>query len=126
MLDDMEQWWQEEQDEIKASKNIFFNGNLQKDFYHLVLPDLDEFKQQWEHWQPVKPAPKTHTTKLDTPPGLTPIHIIRSWIKDDFYYSVFHMFDWSDMFKEVWEKIDSVDNFIYCQRQKLKTVLELL
>ena len=126
MLDDMEQWYEEERDEIKASNNIFFNGNLQKDFYNLILPELNELKEQWGHWSPVKPSPKTYNTKLDSFPGLTPIHIIRSWIKEDFYYSVFHMFDWSDIFKEVWEKIDSVDNFIYCQRQKLKTVLELL
>lgn len=126
MLDDMEQWMEEEQEEIKASKNIFFNGRLQQEFYNLILPNINEYKEQWEHWRPVKPVTKTFNSKLEILPGLTPIHIIHKWIKDDFNYSMFSMFEFSDNFREVWERIDSIQNFIYCQRQKLKKILEII
>jgi len=127
MLDDMEQWYTEEQEEIKASKNIFFNGTLQQDFYKAALDDLDDLKDQWINWEPFKPSSHIPSTKLKIIPGQTPIALILSWIKSDFQYSrVFSMFSWSDIFKEVWENIDSVDDFIKCQRGKLKEILEVI
>jgi hypothetical protein len=127
MLDDMEQWYTEEQEEIKASKNIFFNGNLQQDFYKAALDDLDDLKDQWVNWEPFKPSVKAPSKNLELTPGQTPIALILSWIKSDYQYShIFSMFSWSDIFKEVWEKIDSVDDFIKCQRGKLKEIVEVI
>ena len=128
MLDDMEQWYTEEQEEINASKNIFFNGKLQNDFYKAALEDLEVLKEQWDHWEPKKPN-KSHITELpfSLKPGQTPISIVLSWVKSDFHYSsVFSMFHWSDTFEQVWENIDFVNDFIKCQRGKLKTIRDLL
>ena len=127
MLDDMEQWYTEEQEEIKASKNIFFNGQLQKDFYKEAVGELEALKEQWENWEPIKPSIGGASKKLELTPGQTPIKIVLTWIKNDYNYSrIFSMFSWSDSFKEVWENIDSVDDFIKCQRGKLKEIVELL
>jgi hypothetical protein len=127
MLDDMEQWHTEEQEEIKASKNIFFNDRLQTDFYKEASTDLEALKEQWENWEPFKPSVKAQSNTLELTPGHTPIKIVITWIKNDYNYSrIFSMFSWSDSFKEVWENIDSVDNFIKCQRGKLKEIVELL
>ena len=127
MLDDMEQWYTEEQEEINASNNIFFNGKLQRDFYKEAIADLGELKEQWENWVPFKPSRGTSTTKLEIIPGQTPIKIVLSWISSDFQYSrALSMFSWSDPFKEIWENIDSIDDFIKCQRSKLKEILELI
>ena len=128
MLDDMEQWYTEEQKEICTSKNIFFNGKLQTDFYKAVVEELSDLKEQWAHWEPEKPN-KSHITKssFSIKPGQTPISIVLSWVKSDFHYSsTFTMFHWSDTFKQVWENIDSVDEFIKVQRNKLKKIVDLL
>ena len=127
MLDDMEQWFTEEQKEIEESKNIFFNGKLQNDFYKLALEDLDKLKEQWSNWTPHKSPHKIPDIKLITTPGQTPIKIVLSWIKSDFYFSgLFSMFHWSDKFKDIWENIDSSQDFIKCEREKLKKIVELL
>lgn len=127
MLDDMEQWYSEEQKEIEDSKNIFFNGKLQNDFYKAALDNLEELKEQWGKWMPDRPSHKTPDTKLITNTGQTPIKIVISWIKSDFYYSrLFSMFHWSDKFKEIWENIDSAEEFIKCEREKLKKMVDLL
>jgi hypothetical protein len=128
MLDDMEQWYTEEQEEINASKNIFFNGKLQSDFYKTAIEDLEGLKEQWVQWEPQKlNSRQTLNNTLSLIPGQTPIKIVISWIKSDFYYSsAFSMFHWSDIFKNVWENIDSVDEFIKLQRDKLKKIIDLL
>jgi hypothetical protein len=126
MLDDMEQWYDEEQKEIKESKNIFFNKDLQKDFYPLAIQDLDELKQQWGSWEPKKGTCKNYDSTITTKIGQTPINLVISWIKNDFQYSIFSMFDWYDVFENVWERIDSAETFIKCQREKLKKIVELL
>ena len=127
MLDDMEQWFTEEQKEIEESKNIFFNGKLQNDFYKAALEDLEELKEQWSRWTPDKPSVKIPDSKLISTPGLTPIKIIINWIKSDFHYSgIFSMFHWNDKFKEIWENIDSAEEFIKCEREKLKKIVDLL
>jgi hypothetical protein len=128
MLDDMEQWYEEEQTEIKESKNIFFNQNLQNDFYKVACENLGELKEQWENWQPVKDARLgTVKSKLDMTQGQTPITIILSWIKNDFgFSSPLSMFSWRDVFQRVWNSIDDIEEFVKYQRQKLKTILEIL
>jgi hypothetical protein len=126
MLDDMEQWYEEEQAEIKASKNIFFNTQLQKDFLPLAIQDLEQLKEQWATWIPKKCTSKDYDVEIKTKMGQTPINLVLSWIKEDFNYSLFSMFDWSDTFENVWKRIDSVENFIKCQREKLKKIVDLL
>jgi hypothetical protein len=127
MLDDMEQWWEEEQAEIKTSKNIFFNGNLQREFYNEAFNDLIGLKEQWENWVPFKPSKTLRNTDVKIVEGQTPISLLINWIKDDFNYEpVFSFFYWSDNFKVIWENIDSVENFIQIQRQKLKKIVDLL
>lgn len=126
MLDDMEQWSREEYKEKKESRNIFFNNNLQKDFYPLAIQDIELLKEQWNSWTPTKNTSKEYNNEIKTKMGQTPISIIISWIKEDFNYSVFSMFDWSDTFENVWKNIDSIPDFIQCQRQKLKKIVELL
>lgn len=126
MLDDMEQWYTEEQDEIKASRNIFFNGALQRDFYKIAISELGAVKEQWEHWMPDRPKYKP-ISPLQISPGLTPIKLVISWIKNDFNYSpIFSMFHWSDKFKDVWENIDLAPEFINQEREKLKKIVELI
>ena len=127
MLDDMEQWYTEEQEEIKQSRNIFFNGQLQNDFYKTALEDLGEIKEQWSTWMPYKSVQKTPDNTFNISNGETPIKLVINWIKKDFYYSsIFSMFDWSNKFKNAWENIDSVDDFIKCERAKLKKIVNLL
>ena len=127
MLDDMEQWYTEEQEEIKQSRNIFFNGQLQNDFYKTALEDLGEIKEQWGTWMPYKSVQKTPDNTFNISNGETPIKLVINWIKKDFYYSsIFSMFDWSNKFKNAWENIDSVDDFIKCERAKLKKIVNLL
>lgn len=126
MLDDMEQWYEEEHKEKTESKNIFFNSQLQKDFYPLAIQDLEELKEQWASWIPGKGTRKDYNSEIKTKPGQTPINLVLSWMKEDFNYSLFSMFDWSDTFENVWSRIDSVPDFIKCQREKLKKIVELL
>jgi hypothetical protein len=129
MLDHMEQWYTEEQEEIRSSNNIFFNTKLQSDFYKAALEDLEELKEEWTQWEPKIPSSPSCNSKsaLTLDLGLTPIKIAISWIKSDFYYNrIFLMFSFSDFFKEIWENIDSVSDFIKIQREKLKNILELL
>ncbi len=127
MLDDLEQWYEEEQAEIKSSRNIFFNTALQNDFYLTAISDLEELKEQWENWIPEKTPGKIYSSELKTVMGQTPINLVISWIKHDFNYSsVFSMFCWSDTFMTLWNNIDSVESYIYCQREKLKTIHEVL
>jgi hypothetical protein len=125
MLDDME-WYEEEQKEKTESKNIFFNSELQKDFYPLAIQDLDKLKEQWINWIPEKGYCRNYNNEIKTKSGQTPINLVLSWMKDDFNYSLFSMFDWSETFENVWTQIDSVPNFIKCQREKLKKIVELL
>lgn len=127
MLDDMDQWYTEEQEEIKASRNIFFNGALQRDFYKVALDELEGLKEQWEHWTPLSIISSKSTTEFTIQSGLTPIKIILSWIKNDFNHSqIFSMFSWSDIFINVWENIDSAGEFINCEREKLKKIVDLI
>jgi hypothetical protein len=126
MLDDMEQWFEEELKEKKESRNIFFNSSLQKDFYPIAIQDIELLKEQWNSWTPIKQPTKTFNNEIKITIGQTPINLVLSWMKDDFNYSVFSMFDWSDTFENVWNQIDSVQNFIHSQRQKLKKILELI
>lgn len=126
MLDDMEQWYNEEQKEIKESRNIFFNNSLQKEFYPLAIQDLELLKEQWVTWTPKKGICTKYTSEIKTKAGQTPINLVLSWMKEDFNYSLFSMFDWSDTFDNVWSRIDSIDDFIKCQREKLKKIVELL
>lgn len=126
MIDDMEQWYDEEQAEIKASKNIFFNTELQKDFLPLAIQDLEQLKEQWITWIPKKDMCRDYADEIKTKMGQTPINLVLSWMKEDFQYSLFSMFDWSDTFENVWSRIDSVPNFIKYQREKLKKIIDLL
>ena len=127
MLDDMEQWREEEQAEVKSSDNIFFNPDLQGDFYKMVCEEeLEGLRPQWEQYRPERPVAKVYDTEFKDISGRTPIYIIRSWLKNDFTWGVFYMFNWNKKFHEVWDIIDSIDGFVSAQRQKLKTVLELL
>jgi hypothetical protein len=127
MLDDMEQWHEEEQAEVKASDNIFFNPDLQGDFYKMVCEEeLDSLHTQWGQYRPERPAPKTYDAEFKDITGQTQIHIIRSWLKSDFKWGPFGMFDWNAKFHEVWETVESIDGFVSVQRQKLKTILELV
>lgn len=127
MLDDMEQWYEEERAEIEESNNIFFNNNKQKEFYKIALDDIDNFKEEWQNWSPAKSTTKTFKPDLEITPGYTPIKIVLNWIKNDFHFSsIFGMFHWSDIFKDTWDNIGSVDEFIKCQREKLKKIVDLL
>ena len=127
MLDDMEQWYNEERKEVEESKNIFFNGNIQNEFYQAAMEDLESLKSQWEKWIPHKHSQKLPNSDFTLSIGQTPIKIVLTWIKNDFYYSnIFSMFHWSDKFKDVWENIDSVEFFIKCEREKLKKIIDLL
>jgi hypothetical protein len=126
MLDDMEQWEEEERKEKQESKNIFFNNQLQKDLYPVAVQDLDELKEQWINWIPEKGTCRNYDSEIKTKPGQTPINLVLSWMKEDFNYSLFSMFNWSDTFENVWTIIDNVPNFIKCQREKLKKIVDLL
>jgi hypothetical protein len=127
MLDDMEQWYEEEQREINASNNIFFNCKLQPEFYKEALQELNKLKAQWINWVPDKKSPEKYNTTIKDYIGLTPIKILINWIETDFYYcSIFGMFHWSDSFMELWNNVDSINNFIKCQREKLKNINEIL
>jgi hypothetical protein len=126
MLDDMEQWYDEELKEKQESRNIFFNTQLQKDFLPLAIQDLEELKEQWTTWIPKKGTSKDYEVEIKTKMGQTPINLVLSWMKEDFNYSLFSMFDWSDTFENVWKRIDSVENFIKCEREKLKKIVDLL
>jgi hypothetical protein len=126
MLDDMEQWYDEEQKEKNESKNIFFNNQLQKDFFPLAIQDLEDLKEQWATWIPGKGINRNYSSEIKTKPGQTPINLVLSWMKEDFNYSLFSMFDWSDTFENVWTRIDSTPEFIKCQREKLKKIVDLL
>lgn len=126
MLDDMEQWFEEESKEKQESRNIFFNNNLQKDFYPLVIQDIELLKEQWGQWIPEKSICRKYDDEIKPTMGQTPINLVISWIKEDFHYSLFSMFDWSDTFENVWTRIDSIPNFINCERQKLKKIVDLL
>jgi hypothetical protein len=128
MLDDMEQWYKEEQEEIKSSHNIFFNKNLQDEFYKEALLELDNLKSEWINWQPLHKS-KSNDSKKESKEimGLTPIKILINWIDSDFgYSSVLSIFDWIDSFIELWNKIDLIDEFVKCQREKLKNFNELI
>ena len=127
MLDDMEQWYEEEVAEKNASNNIFFNEKLQSDFYKEACKGLDELKPQWETWRPAAGRElKGCSGSLDVASGQTLISIILSWIKSDFNGGAFSIFSYGDPFQRVWDTVDNIDAFIKCQRRKLKTTLELL
>jgi hypothetical protein len=127
MLDDMEQWYEEEKKEIDASHNVFFNNDIQKEFYNIALNEINDYKNQWENWVPDKKPGISPKEELKQTPGQTLINIVITWIKYDFYYSsIYSMFEFSDVFVNVWNNIDSIENFIKCERKKLKEIVELL
>lgn len=126
MLDDMEQWYNEEIKEKQESRNIFFNTQIQKDFLPLAIQDIQNFKEQWNKWVPEKGICRNYDIEIKIQQGQTPINLVLSWMKEDFHYSLFSMFNWSDNFENVWTRIDSVENFIKLQREKLKKIVELL
>jgi hypothetical protein len=129
MLDDMEQWLQEEREEIEASNNIFFNTKLQSDFYDLILKDnkLEELKEQWGLWKPERSTININNDIITSKQGQTPIGVIIDWIKKDFNYCRFlSMFNRYDTFINIWNNIDYIDPFIKCQREKLKTIMSIL
>jgi hypothetical protein len=127
MLDDMEQWHNESQKEIKESNNIFFNASLQENFFEIAKTDLESLKSQWSTWRPKKYYEEKHfesTPKVFI--GKSPIQIVTSWIKSDFQYPIFGIFKYSDCFQAVWERIDLLEPFVKCQREKLKNILEII
>jgi hypothetical protein len=127
MLDDMEQWYDKEQQEIRESNNIFFNISLQSDFYELAINDLEEIKKQWEKWEPPKKSRNTYNNDFDLIPGITHIQLINSWVKKDFTYSsIISMFNYYFKFKDIWYNIDSISDFIKIQREKLKKIYDLI
>lgn len=127
MLDDMEQWYEEERNEMEASNNVFFNDNIQKEFYKTALDEIHNFKDQWKNWTPLRHSKYNPIYELTLVPGQTPISIVLTWIKYDFNYSnIYSMFQWSDVFDGVWNNIDSVESFIKCEREKLKKIVDLL
>ena len=81
MLDDMEQWFEEERKEVEESTNIFFNGNIQNEFYQAALEDLVSLRSQWENWIPDIPVSKVPNNNFSLSTGQTPIKIVLTWIK---------------------------------------------
>jgi hypothetical protein len=127
MLDDMEQWHKEELSEVDNSKNIFFNDKLQKDFYKIAVNDLNELRNQWLNWEPDRGKILELNSELKIVNGSTPIKIVIAWIKHDFSYSsIVSMFSYMDIFDNIWKKINYVDIFIECQRDKLKKIREII
>jgi hypothetical protein len=126
MLDDMEQWYTEEQEEIKNSRNIFFNTSLQREFFKEVCNDIQMYRFEWMDYTPEKNT-KFISKEFKIEPGLTPIKIVINWVKNDFYYSsLLSIFHWSDKFKETWENIELFDDFINYERKKLKEICDLI
>ena len=125
MLDDMEQWAQENRKERNNSRNIFFNETLQEDFYNTALCDLDDLKDEWINWRPSKSKPDKNNTILDYKTGQTTISILLNWIKSDYNFSLFRTFCWFNTFDAIWNNVGNIDGFVACQRQKLKDFLEL-
>jgi hypothetical protein len=134
MLDSMEQWLEEERIEKENSRNIFFNKSLQYEFYNCVLNNIEELKEEWINWEPIKSdiieikdIISNKNTKTNNVNGKTPINIVISWIDYDFYGSnIFNMFMWQNTFQNIWENVDNIKPFIINQRQKLKNILELI
>lgn len=127
MLDDMEQWYTEERQEIEASKNIFFNNKLQLDFFKTALQDLESIKEQWVTWEPESPKKEVRKNTDELPQGVTIIKLVLSWVKKDIdYWSILDMFHLSGCFEGVWENIDLIPEFVRTQREKLKKMRDLL
>jgi hypothetical protein len=127
MLDDMEQWYTEEQKEINESKNIFFNSKLQKDFFNIAQNDLENLKDEWINWIPNKSKKHEYSNILEIKPGQTIINIVYNWIKKDFQHLILiWMFTYIDCFNHIWDNIDSIPDFIECQKEKLKKLRDLL
>lgn len=127
MLDDMEQWYDEEQKELKVSKNIFLNKDLQDEFFKIASNDLNELKHEWIIWEPEKDNNNIYISKFKIKDGLTPIKILINWIKEDFYYSpIVNMFTTYDYFNSIWNTINDVDTFIFCKKEKLKEISQLI
>jgi hypothetical protein len=82
MLDDMEQWHEEEQAEVKASDNIFFNPELQGNFYKIVCAEeLDNLQPQWEHYRPDRGAAKVYSAVISCIPYLECLIGMQSFMK---------------------------------------------
>lgn len=126
MLDDMEQWYTEERQEIEASKNIFFNVKLQLDFFKTAKEDLDSLRDQWATWQPDTPKKELKVDTSEPQQGITIIKLVLSWVKKDInYWSILDMFYFSGCFEGVWENIDLIPEFVRTQREKLKKMRDL-
>lgn len=126
MLDDLEQWKKEEQDEKKSSKNIFFNISLQKDFFKIAQDDLLNLKDEWVNWIPPKPEITKYSNEIPLKIGETPITIIYNWFKKDFQYLGFCWMFNNNAFDNVWDTVDLIPGFVNSQREKLKKLHELL
>lgn len=125
MMDDMDRWYKEDTDERNASRNIFFNHNLIPTFFEAMVPYLNAYKSQWEHWSPPKAAIVCAGSKEITM-GQTPIQIVRKWIASDFMFAeVFSMLSWNESFWKTWNHVGDIELFLITQRYKLCKIPQL-
>jgi hypothetical protein len=127
MLDDMEQWYSEDLAEQHASNNIFFNTSLKRTCQQYMLLELDQVKEQWEHWEPNKKQTTNHfSKKVPDTYGKTALQVVVWWMKEDYrYQSTIRMFegmrrgDVSYCFWDVWNNMDHIESMVKQGRERL-------
>ena len=121
-------WWEEDHQEIDASRNIFFNTALRHQFYEAVLPDVEFLKEQWATWQPKKRT-TSFTPKTILPPtaGKTRSQVAFWWVKEDLQYNgLFNIFNRTDTFDSVWETMNTLEDSIQYLRARLAQIRSIL
>jgi hypothetical protein len=137
MLDSMEQWYEEEQKEQEASKNIFFNSSLLWKCHDAMLEDLPSLRHLWSTWEPSKRKPSSYTNKpIESSIGKTKLQVTLSWFQTNFRYcrvlDMFSRLRWSGSkeidtcFSDVWENMDEIEPFVQWRRSCLQQIEQYL
>jgi hypothetical protein len=118
-------WRMEDCEEREASKNVCFHTELLSAFYDAVLPDRDQFRAQWESWEPPKQVPPRNTY-FSTPftlSGKTSIQAIKEWLEsDNFSYKLTHLLHIGNAFDNVWDIMNDMEDMLKEQRASFADV----
>jgi len=139
---DENQWYEEEREEERASKNLHVNYRIRDLLYEAMLPELEGLKDQWATWVPEKSLywsraadPSLPPIPSDLPPGKTRLEVAFKWLDSHFDYSIMYGFCTKDsneekeydyLFNSTWSIAEHLDKIIANRREKLRMVREYL
>jgi hypothetical protein len=133
--EDVNEWYKEEEEERKASRNIFFNYEAREPCYEAMLPEIESVREQWEIWEPPKDPYYPPKESLPDPVGKTRAEYVMEWVRRHYYFhnSFPIYYDTADKhrchsraFHITWGIVDRIDERIAYHQEQLQQVKEAL